>query len=277
MGISINQPIAIGALGGSGTRVIAQILIESGIFFGNDLNKSNDNLVFTRLFKSPYWLKHASIDQVFRRLRIFEKYMTRKKLNINDLKEFYIASKKNETFKTQNIYFLKFLLKSVINKNPHKIWGWKEPNSHIYIEYLSKFFKNLKYIHVVRHGLDMAFSDNKQQLFNWGEKFGVVTSKDEKLLPYYQLEYWIKSTKRIIEIANKFLGKRFYLLNFDEFCLNPEIEIQKLFDFLDIRSNEKKLKDLIIIPKSIGRYKKKDLSIFNKAQLKEIENLGFNL
>jgi len=277
MEISINQPIAIGALGGSGTRIVAQILIESGIFLGNELNKSNDNLVFTRLFKSPYWLKHASTDQVFRRLRIFEKYMTRKKLNINDLKEFYIASKKNETFKTQNIYFLKFLLKSIINKNPPKIWGWKEPNSHIYIEYLSKFFKDLKYIHVVRHGLDMAFSDNKQQLFNWGEKFGVFTSKDEKLLPYYQLEYWIKSTKRIIEIANKFLGKRFYLLNFDEFCLNPEIEIPKLFDFLDIRSNEKKLKDLIIIPKSIGRYKKKDLSIFSKAQMKEVENLGFNL
>lgn len=44
--------IAIGALGGSGTRICAQILIELGVFMGHDLNNANDNLLFTRLFKT---------------------------------------------------------------------------------------------------------------------------------------------------------------------------------------------------------------------------------
>ena len=46
-------PCAIGGLGGSGTRVVAQILRDVGIFMGTDLNGANDNLWFTLLFKRP--------------------------------------------------------------------------------------------------------------------------------------------------------------------------------------------------------------------------------
>ena len=50
------QPlVAAGALG-SGTRVIAQILINLGINLGG-VNEPNDNLIFTALFKSPKWYK----------------------------------------------------------------------------------------------------------------------------------------------------------------------------------------------------------------------------
>lgn len=41
--------ISIGALGGSGTRAIAQVLIQADVFMGDDLNNSSDNLFFTRL------------------------------------------------------------------------------------------------------------------------------------------------------------------------------------------------------------------------------------
>ena len=49
--------IAIGALGGSGTRAVAQVFLEAGIYMGDDLNRANDNLIFTRLFKDPNWYK----------------------------------------------------------------------------------------------------------------------------------------------------------------------------------------------------------------------------
>ncbi len=39
-------PIAVGGIGGSGTRVVAAILKELGIFIGDNLNASNDNLDF---------------------------------------------------------------------------------------------------------------------------------------------------------------------------------------------------------------------------------------
>ena len=39
-------PVAIGGVGGSGTRVIAEILIQLGFYIGSDLNSANDNLWF---------------------------------------------------------------------------------------------------------------------------------------------------------------------------------------------------------------------------------------
>jgi len=48
---STEAPVAIGGVGGSGTRLIAQCLKELGYFIGSDLNESNDNLLFTALFK----------------------------------------------------------------------------------------------------------------------------------------------------------------------------------------------------------------------------------
>ena len=67
--------IAIGALGGSGTRAIAEVLIQSGIYMGDDLNGPNDNLIFTRLFKNPDWYRNSSDSQKQKRMILFEKYM----------------------------------------------------------------------------------------------------------------------------------------------------------------------------------------------------------
>ena len=44
-------PVVIGGVGGSGTRLIAQCLKETGFHIGTDLNVANDNLWFTLLFK----------------------------------------------------------------------------------------------------------------------------------------------------------------------------------------------------------------------------------
>ena len=37
---------------------------------------------------------------------------------------------------------------------PRPRWGWKEPNTHIVLPQILKLAPGLKYIHVVRHGLD---------------------------------------------------------------------------------------------------------------------------
>ena len=46
-----NNPVVIGGIGGSGTRLIAQCLKELGYLMGADLNPAYDNLWFTLLFK----------------------------------------------------------------------------------------------------------------------------------------------------------------------------------------------------------------------------------
>ena len=44
------NPVVIRGIGGSGTRVVAAILRDAGIYLGNDLNVPLNNLSFTLLF-----------------------------------------------------------------------------------------------------------------------------------------------------------------------------------------------------------------------------------
>lgn len=70
-------PIAVGGVGGSGTRVVAQILSTAGIYMGDDLNIAHDNLWFTLLFKRQDILK--ATDEEFRNcVSIFVRAMTRR-------------------------------------------------------------------------------------------------------------------------------------------------------------------------------------------------------
>ena len=56
-------PVVIGGVGGSGTRVVVEIMRRLGVYTGSDLNKAGDNKWFTLLCKLPRW----ELDPVARR------------------------------------------------------------------------------------------------------------------------------------------------------------------------------------------------------------------
>ena len=47
-----NRPITFGGVGGSGTRLFAQIMYLLNIYNGDCINDTEDNLMFTFLFKN---------------------------------------------------------------------------------------------------------------------------------------------------------------------------------------------------------------------------------
>ncbi len=57
---------------------------------------------------------------------------------------------------------------------------------------MDKYFTNFKYIHVIRNGLDMACSKN-QQVYNWGNLFGISIPYIIKMFLKVSLRFWIKS------------------------------------------------------------------------------------
>ena len=65
------RPIAIGAIGGSGSRVLAQVVHAAGVSLGSNLNSSNDNLEFTTRFKA-LGIKNVSDVDFTSRLAEFE-------------------------------------------------------------------------------------------------------------------------------------------------------------------------------------------------------------
>lgn len=70
-------PVVIGGIGGSGTRIVAEILSRWGFYIGNDLNKFNDKLLYTLLFKRPKWYYKNCHNhkEVNRGINLFHKIM----------------------------------------------------------------------------------------------------------------------------------------------------------------------------------------------------------
>jgi hypothetical protein len=288
----LSSPVIIGGVGGSGTRVVAEIIGHLGFYIGDDLNPAKDNLGFLLLFKRPRWFRRARHDKnkIFTGLSLLAKAMLHQagpewpelRFLIRAVLEIAIFG---HNYKGDGRGFWPFVRawhlvarqpKMTLNQSR---WGWKEPNSHIYLEYLAAYFSNIKYIHTIRHGLDMAFSKNQQQLYNWGPILGLELPKSRFDVPAASLKYWIRSNRRVMEIGEKLGGRKFLVVNFDRLCLSPKSEIQKIVSFLNIEPGAENLAALCRIPQrpeSLGRYRAHHTSQFDPADLNELENLGFS-
>lgn len=277
----MNKVIAIGALGGSGTRTVAKILMDAGIYMGDDLNYPNDNLLFTRLFKNPQWYIKANTNEINKRLAIFQKYMQNETLSVINITEIIQAAKENPLFDKDYRFYLKILFRNLRSKKINTSWGWKEPNTQVLIDEICAFFPQIKYIHVLRHGLDMAFSNNISQLKNWGFKFNIFLNGSETTeeIACKQLDYWILSTQKVLK-QRDLMGNKFYLLKHHGLYENPKKEIDKLLDFVGLNidpSLKEKLYSLPKRPQTAERYKNYKLEIFRMDQLDFVKEMGFEI
>jgi hypothetical protein len=294
-GHGLPGPVAVGGIGGSGTRVLFQLLEALGYYLGRDLNPAGDNLWFTILFKRPLWLCAALKDgpaRIHRALEFFDKCMATGNRPSHEELSFYFRAV-HEYYRQpyhKRDRFTPARLKNRMDKikEPHEVneknyrgWGWKEPNSFIYLEYLGAFYPDLKYIHLVRHGLDMAYSSRAQYRY-WSSFFGLDLRPDWDELPepVKKVEYWLRANAFALEQGRRRLGDRFLVVRFDELCEKPEATIGCLLDFLGIDrqtidTGELNIYDIPKAPASVGRYKNYNPDIFSTSQLDGVRGWGF--
>lgn len=269
--------VAVGGVGGSGTRLIAEFLKILGYYIGEDLNNANDNLWFTLLFKRLEILS-ASDEEISNLIEVFLVGMASSPATFSDQQIQLVRSLSTKSRLQHSTSWLQeradsFLANRSLPKPPSKL-AWKEPNTHIVIHRLQKKLPKLKYIHVMRHGLDMAYSANQNQLKLWGEAY--LGRKCDLVTPFDSLQYWVAVHSQILEIND---NKRL-LLNFDELCCFPSKGISTILDFLDIEAESSmvaKLEALVVMPKSLGRHKAYPLDVFDSSDLDVIKRLGFQV
>lgn len=260
--------ISIGGVGGSGTRVIAQILQECGYFTGYDLNESNDTLLFTLLFKRQNILTLDN-NEFEEALNLFSKIMSSKEsLTQKELTLLKGLASKNRMLHDKE--WLQERLEFINERKLHENWGWKEPNTHIVIEKLLKKMHSLKFVYVYRNGLDMAYSDNQNQLKLWGPIF--LNDYNLDVNPKNSLKYWCITHKRMLKLKEMFQD-RVFMLDFDKLCNDSEDILLKLADFMDYKEDMLKFQTFIKTPKSIGRYKEYSLDDFDKEDLDYIHDI----
>jgi hypothetical protein len=240
-----SAPVVIGGVGGSGTRVAAKMVEALGYFVGDDLNHAHDNMRLARRFNEIQSRVPgppdgaADIDDI---LETFEREM-------------------HAGFSGQS--------------DRRAGWGWKVPANFFILPQLARRYGAFRYVHVIRHGLDMALSSNQNQTRNFGHHYGVDAAA--RPLPEAALAYWIRANTLALETARR-LGVDHLVLNFDRLCTAPGAEVGNLLRFLGRDDRDlARLAVMVEPPTSIGRHRDADLAFVTDADRQAIRSLGFDV
>lgn len=243
-------PLGVGGVGGSGTRLVASLLEAMGLFMGEHVNRSNDSLVwppFRKLLaESPGRDAAARERVVFEAITRFEQHM-------------------HEDYHR-------------VARGDHN-WFWKVPTTFFWLEPLAAYFPRMKYIHVIRHGLDMAFSGNRRQVKVWAGAVGLELRPP--IDPRQMLEYWVLANDLALDRARRLLGDRCLLLSFDRLCRSPETELPRLAAFVDCPEAQwglERWRSMIRTPESIGRFRDHDChALFPPRLLQAVARYGYDV
>ena len=155
----------------------------------------------------------------------------------------------------------------------------KEPNTHIYSSHFLQEHPGLIYIYVVRHGLDMAYSTNRQQARNWGAFFGIDPRVAQQSPIEAQLMLWIKANERINAIRQVY-GERVFLLRFEELVQRPGELIATLLAACGLHFEEGRIGELAALvrkPESVGRYLREDWKALPEEAIERVKSMGFDI
>jgi hypothetical protein len=297
------SPIVIGGVGGGGTRVVSRILDALEVDLGPVSSPSLDNVLFTTLFTIPVIAAapktFAELDELFAGYgewwEIFAKATTGDRLTgeeilqVERLVEQRLAPgirrsvrlpDERKTDLLGRVYqaLAHCRLRLHASSSRDGRWGWKEPNTSVVLPQIVRRFPDVKYVHVIRHGLDMAYSDNVNQVRNWGRLFDLETADDPD--PDACLAFWVRTNQRTIAFASDVLGRNFALVKFDELVLEPKPVISSLCGFLDRPVDAATLDRLCAIPsvpRSLGRYRERAYSTLNPSLVEKVREFGFDV
>ncbi|HET6632965.1 MAG TPA: sulfotransferase [Rhodanobacteraceae bacterium] len=279
-GLADAAPVAVGGVGGSGTRLVARMLDALGFRLGADRNEADDTLWFTLLFKQREVL--ALDDAAFEaRLRLLVGGLTAAGPPDAAQRELldqlcHERLQAPAAWLRQRAATLIEAMADGVAEAKHDRWGWKEPNTHVVLDRLTRALPRLRYIHVMRSGLDMAWSGNRNQLELWGP---ALLGRPVEDTPRDALAYWCAAHRRVLEIGAA-MGRRFLLLDYDAFCQSPGQGVAQLLDFLGqppAPQRVAQLAALVAAPASLGRHRAHDLGKLDPADVayaRQLESQG---
>jgi Sulfotransferase family len=202
------EPCVIGATGGSGTRVVARIVRAAGLYIGTELNRYEDALPFASF--SDRWINE------------------------------YLASRRNPAEETRRrmVEELAELVDDHLSRRPEEAvgWGWKEPRSIYLLRFLNEEMPRMRFLHFVRDGRDMAFSENQQQL----KKHGAAVLDGHlrwRRRPYRSIALWSRVNDEAAEYGERELGDRYARVRFEDLCERPGDASRRILDFFGLEGD----------------------------------------
>jgi len=273
--------VMVGGMGRSGTRVVSVLLQELGFYIGPVLNPALDCLLFTLLFKRPDWFDAFPTDaEIADTADTFIDAMRHGPGQQAPAIRALIATlqSRGKRINRTKIRLQDMLAAPAPDMDRHSGIAWKEPNTHLFLPQLARHFPRLRYVHVIRNGLDMALSGNRHQLRNWGPYLGVTQAQDRPP-ERTQLRLWDVINARAIAHGQGHMPERLLLLNYDRLCTDFEDEAGRLLRFLGHADARARLPALAahVTPRSQGRFRDAPQGLFTPADIACVAGYGFDV
>lgn len=230
---SINEPIFILGAPRSGTTFLASLLKKT------DYGPPFETQFITKYYKKLDHYGDINIYENFENLLtdiLDERAVQQWRLDIN-YKDFFGELGSQITYPQ----LVNKLCLKASQKKGFICWGDKTPDYLVDIEILYKLFPNSKYIYIVRDGRDVALSLFEK---DWGPNN-----------VYYSASYWVALNQNHDCIGKLKALNNLHYLKYEDLLDNVEKHIREIYAFLDMKYEEKDLRDLSTTVKS-GNYNK---------------------
>ena len=225
--LAATGPGVIGATGGSGTRVVARIVRAAGFFIGEKLNPYEDAVELG--FYSDRWV---------------DRFVEAGADAGPDLRREMAAD-----------------LRSVLADHTASLpdgaraWGWKEPRSIYLLRFHHREMPSLRFLHFIRDGRDMAFSENQNQLRKHGR---AVLGDDLRRArtATRSIALWARVNAEAADYGEQHLGDRYLRVRFEDLCADPGPAIERIFGFFGLEGDAEAVGSAEIRPPdTLGRWK----------------------
>jgi len=229
-------PLIIGATGGSGTRVVAEMLQLVGFHLGRKLNPALDSMDGKKFVRE--WIPEvlaASDGLTSGQERAFSKELIRRWGRHREGME-----------------------------DPTGPWLVKNPRWIYLLREVDRRWPTFRFLHLVRDGRDMAFSKNQAQAKNLGPLVDGIPA--DAPLPVRSVALWSKINLDAVDFGEKQLQERYLLIRFEDLCADPRSAAEEIFRFSgglfgkDLGDSEPAAA-LVRSPTSVGRWREQPAEI----------------
>lgn len=193
----VRPPVVIGAHGGSGTRVLPPALRLAGFWMGSWVNNRTEDAMSTRFFLQRYF-EQAMADEPAQRVEL------------------------------ERIFHALILGHRFRMPDPASAWGWKNPRSMWVIPFLARVYPEMRFIHLVRDGRDVALSDNLNLLRKHGARL-LGDQNPERDPVDAQLRLWALGNEIAARDGKRLLGDNYLHVSYEDLCRSPRETLARMY------------------------------------------------
>ena len=267
----------------SGTSLVSRILDKSGIMMGKDLQTDHESKFFIQLNKWIYqnagadWARPKALEELI-------DYAPARK-QVEEYLRIRIASSSSKKFSGRN-------LKNGLFDMDSK-WGWKDPRNGPSLPIWKDIWPEMKIIHVVRHGVDVAASLHSRSLKNWTEDEGRF-KKWTKMYKWrsskspirkgqraatlsHALEFWAEQMdveKKVIQSYENVLEIRY-----EDLLTSPAVVLKDIWNYIGKETDEKLLREIetmVDYSRAFAYKQNEELSVFAQENKSILERFGYS-